>query len=108
MKNGLYSVKFEAQGMTGGGVIVLQDGQLRGGDSGSYYRGTYSAGDDEFTAQVSVRTHFRDPGMTFIFGDAGGEISLSGTSQETSARATGSSPNLPGVVFNCQIEMVAD
>lgn len=33
MKNGLYKVSFQTQTGGGGGVVVLHDGEVRGGDS---------------------------------------------------------------------------
>jgi len=108
MKNGLYSVKFSAQGQGGGaGVVVLQDGQVRGGDSGSFYRGTYSATNGQFSAQVSIRNHFFHPSMEYLFGREGGEVSLSGTYTEDSAHATATSPQLP-ITLDCHFELVAD
>lgn len=107
MKNGLYSVKFSAQGQTGAGVAALHDGQIRGGDSASYYRGTYTATGGQFTAQVSIRTHFDHPGIEYLLGKEGGEVSLSGTSTETGAHATATSPKLP-ISLDCHFELVAD
>jgi hypothetical protein len=42
MQNGLYWVEFRTPLGSGAGVVVLQDGNLRGGDSSMYYFGTYT------------------------------------------------------------------
>lgn len=108
MKNGLYSVRFAAQGGAGAGVVVLQDGQLRGGDSGSYYRGTYSAEDGSFSANIAIRTHTMTSSLGFVFGEDGTDMTLVGTSTQTTAEVEGTSPKFPGVVFSCRLARVAD
>lgn len=108
MKNGLYCVRFNTGGGIGAGVISLFDGELRGGDSGSFYRGKYSLDGGKFTATVRVKTHTSAPGMTFVMGEAGGDVHLTGTATDTSAHAAGTSPAVPGVTFDCRIEWLSD
>jgi hypothetical protein len=44
LPNGLYKLSFETRSGTEYGVAYLQDGRLRGGDSGMAYLGTYRQG----------------------------------------------------------------
>ena len=37
MHEGFYAIAFQAQGASGSGVVYLNDGQVRGGDSILYY-----------------------------------------------------------------------
>ena len=110
MRNGLYRVEFTAgQVGGGGGVVVLQDGKLLGGDSATSYVGTYSLEGNLFTATVQIINGVLPPNMTFIFGPNGGVLALSGTATDTTAKAVGVSPQLPaGITLNCQLQWVAE
>ncbi len=44
MQNGLYIVRFETPLGQGSGVVVVRDGSIGGGDTGTYYRGSYTTG----------------------------------------------------------------
>jgi hypothetical protein len=53
--NGLWTAEFgSSSGIFGGGVAVLQDGTILGGDGGYYYLGTYELRDKTFTATLRV------------------------------------------------------
>lgn len=54
--NGLYKIAFETPSGTEYGVAYLQDGKLRGGDSGMAYVGSYSMDGDLMSAELSVTT----------------------------------------------------
>ncbi len=57
LQNGLYKIEFQTQLGAGSGVVILHDGQLRGGDSMIYYVGTYKQDGDEFSAEVRTDAH---------------------------------------------------
>lgn len=46
--------------MFGGGVVVLQDGKLVGGDGGYYYLGTYQVEGAAFKATIEVSPFIKD------------------------------------------------
>ena len=95
MQNGLYKVAFQTPIGAGAGVVVLQDGNLSGGDSSMYYVGSYAVVAGQFTAEVLANRH--TPGQASVFGKDKTRISLTGTAQEASAQATGTSPDAPSV-----------
>jgi hypothetical protein len=55
MQTGLYKVNFKTPLGLGAGVVVLENGMIRGGDSSMFYRGTYrgGAGADSLDAAFS-------------------------------------------------------
>jgi hypothetical protein len=53
--NGLWTAEFGSNsGIFGGGVAVLQDGAILGGDAGYYYLGTYDVTNKIFKADLKV------------------------------------------------------
>ncbi len=55
MYDGLWTVEFIAMtGLSGTGVIVLNNGRLLGGDAGYYYSGKYKIRGDVFEGEISV------------------------------------------------------
>ena len=57
MQEGLYSVEFKTDIGSGHGVVLLKDGQLRGGDASIFYTGDYSVDGDMITAQIETGRH---------------------------------------------------
>lgn len=49
----------------GAGVVVLENGTVRGGDSSYYYVGDFRVKDDVFTANVSVNHYAGQPNNIF-------------------------------------------
>jgi hypothetical protein len=78
LKDGLYKVEFRTPLGMGAGVVVLQGGQVRGGDSRTYYVGSYSESSSQFSAKVKVDTHTNFPGLSSVFGRDRVNISLRG------------------------------
>ena len=77
--DGFYSIEFMTPLGSGGGVVVLRDGQARGGDSMMYYTGTYSQHGDQMAAELHILTHAVYRGATSVFGDIhGAHLSLRG------------------------------
>lgn len=107
MQNGIYCATFSIAGESEAGVVVLRDGSLSGGDSGSYYIGDYSVDRDIFQANVKINVHTKKPDLFYVFGDEEGEVTISGTATETSVTATGTSPQLEGITFDCNLRLIA-
>jgi hypothetical protein len=60
IKNGLYSltaVALDGVGVEVGGVLMLRDGKLQGGDSYVYYTGTYDCSDGKWKGEMTSREH---------------------------------------------------
>ncbi|WP_246729375.1 GrlR family regulatory protein [Bradyrhizobium sp. BR2003] len=60
IRNGLYHITVEfLDGVSGGnqGVMVLRDGQMRGGDSFFFAYGSYTAADGKWKGEVTNEEH---------------------------------------------------
>ena len=57
MQNGLYQAALSTNGRIGTGVVVLNEGLVRGGDSSMFYTGTYTTDLERITAKIFVRPH---------------------------------------------------
>ena len=60
IKNGLYSlaaVAVDGVDVEVGGVLILQDGKLHGGNSYVYYTGTYECSDGSWTGDMTSQEH---------------------------------------------------
>jgi hypothetical protein len=69
MFEGLWIVQFAGMEGKGGGVVVLRDGIVLGGDSGFTYVGTYVIGESGMEAKV--RVHNFDPKIGNVIGIKG-------------------------------------
>ena len=103
LPNGFYVVRFSTPKGSGAGVLMLTDGQLRGGDSSIAYTGTYSQDGDKFTADVSTNRH--TAGLPSVFGIDAIKISLTGTSSSTGASCTGTAA---GVTLKAEIGRIGN
>jgi hypothetical protein len=77
LEEALYVVQFgDVAGGTyrNGGVVVLETGQVFGGDSGHYYLGKYEVRDNKITAEVKVVNY--DPGITTVWMDTATEFTV--------------------------------
>lgn len=99
IQEGLYKVTFQTPLGAGYGVVHLIGGELLGGDSMMYYRGSYTEERDRFSAEVEIATHSNVPGMASVFGVPGGHIDLRGAIGPNSITAQGTSPQAPGIAF---------
>ena len=60
MKNGLYSlaaVAIDGVDVEVGGVLILRDGKMLGGDSYIYYTGTYKCSDGKWNGDMTSKEH---------------------------------------------------
>jgi hypothetical protein len=101
MQNGLYRVEFGTPLGSGAGVVLLQDGNLRGGDSSMYYFGTFTETGNQAT--VVAESHRHTPGLPSVLGRDDTHLSLQGTVQGNSAQLNGSAREAPGV--NLQVSL---
>ena len=60
IKNGLYSltaVAIDGVDVEVGGVLILRDGKLQGGDSYVFYTGTYACSDGKWKGEMISQEH---------------------------------------------------
>lgn len=109
LPNGLYKVAFETRTGTDYGVAYLQDGRLRGGDSGMAYLGTYRQEGPLFTAEMSITQHRHVPGALPALGLHNVLVELAGLVDGGGvARVQGSSPESSMVRFTARLSQIAD
>ncbi|MGN7870530.1 GrlR family regulatory protein [Paracoccus sp. 22332] len=100
MLDGFYTVKFETELGAGGGVVILQGGSLKGGDSMMYYIGRYQAAQDNFSATLDFVTHLHVPGITSVFGVENASLAAHGkVLPNGSIEGQATSPSAPGAVL---------
>jgi hypothetical protein len=104
--NGFYSVAFQTPAGAGTGVVFLQDGILRGGDTMIYYVGDYQLNGDTFSGEVTTNAHAKPPGMVSVFGRDNVHISLKGTFSGDDATLTGTAKEVPGVQFSARLKKI--
>lgn len=109
MIDGFYSVVFEAPLGMGGGVLVLEGGILRGGDSTVYYTGNYTDEGGAMAASLRIGTHLNLPGHTSVFGIPEADLKVTGDTSvggEISGSAT--SPQAPGITMTFRMKKIED
>lgn len=60
IKNGMYvlnALASEGAGLDAGGVLILRDGKIHGGDSYVYYVGTYACSKGTWSGQMTSQEH---------------------------------------------------
>lgn len=88
MKNGLYSIHIQMlDGVSGrnGGVMVMRDGVIRGGDSHFYYTGSYSFAEGRWKGELINNEHTPTGGTRPVFGGKEVGIGFSGTYDDQGA-----------------------
>ena len=109
MKNGLYKVSFKTQLGEGAGVVVLDNGKIRGGDSRMFYTGTYNESASTFAGSVVTAKHSDAAGAPSIFGlDGGVHMCIKGRSTDTSVEMTGMAREAPGVTFEAKLTLLSE
>jgi hypothetical protein len=108
----LWTVEFDVQGgLTNGGVIVLKNGQIFGGDNSRYYVGTFTAAASRLQGQLRIawysgsrQTAWGDEAAVVeakVTGEAGPTQSpgrCRGRATQTSPSAWRSRPNCPSSI----------
>jgi len=108
MRDGLYRVQFHTQLGTGGGVVFLEAGKLRGGDSRNFYVGTYAQSGNRVTAQVTTDKHTDVSGLASVFGADPAHVSLAGTANGDFAEMAGKATERPDISFRATLKRIAD
>ena len=101
--NGFYKARFTTPDGESGGVIMLMDGKLCGGNGDLMYLGRYTQNTDSFSADlVTKRLWVQTSGL--LREDV--EIKIVGRAGFNSITCIGSSPQLPDVELKAIFERV--
>lgn len=98
LRDGFYKVDFAASLPGVGGVVVLENGSIRGGDDQMIYSGSFGvSGSDpssrcSMTAEISVRPHVKNANSVFNTGTQSFKLKLNGTSEGSAFNLGGPSP----------------
>lgn len=107
LSDGLYSVEFQTPLGAGAGIIVLENGIIRGGDSGMFYVGEYTQHGNQFSAKVTINRHANIGGVVSVFGKDNVTINLQGATAEDHGTVVGTSPEAPGLRFEAKFRKLA-
>lgn len=109
LPNGLYQIAFRSAQGTDYGVAYMQDGRLRGGDSGMAYVGSYEQDGDLLTVRLSVTQHRAIAGgIGNILGYPNIHIEMAGIIEEGRLNLRGTSQEVPSVRFEARLSHLAD
>lgn len=106
LSNGKYSAWYRTPLGEGTGIVVLQDGNVSGGDTVIAYSGSYRQDGDTFSADIAIKRH--SVGQLTVFGIDNVDISLTGRSTGTVASCQGRSRQEPGMAFEATMIRMAD
>ncbi|MCG6203477.1 hypothetical protein LPW26_02395 [Rhodopseudomonas sp. HC1] len=97
--NGFYAAEFETARKKAHGVVVLGDGQIRGGDSSFAYIGSYTqVGHVVFGSLRGIRhAHPRDPAHVSVFGIDPVEVSFDGVAKDGYVSIEGAARETPSL-----------
>ncbi|MFM0060626.1 hypothetical protein PQR64_33885 [Paraburkholderia phytofirmans] len=102
--NGFYAIEFSAVVQGAVGIVILEDGNIRGGDSEYLYSGTYSGQDGRLSAQITVKAH--SPKAVSVFNTIGGKFTLDlvGNVVGDGFQASGNAPvpGAPGITIRAR------
>lgn len=108
MRNGIYSAEFETKMGSGTGIVVVQDGSIRGGDLIMIYRGAYFVEGSEVTGEVRVDKYANIAGMESVFGLDLINIKVRGRVNGDQVELTGTAKEAPGIPFRARLKRLSD
>jgi hypothetical protein len=108
MDNGLYFLRVEpsAGGKTeNGGVLVLRNGRILGGDAFFYYVGTYQVAGETWQGEFAIKQHTRSELAVPVFGGNDVTVTFQGVRNDTGAEMQATSP---GGSYRVSMRRIAD
>lgn len=99
MLEGFYKVRFQVNDAVGRSVMYAHAGSMLGGNSAFAHYGTYQEVDGVVTSEITSHRHNDDPNYKSLLGADIAKINVSGSAQGDTYHFRGSSPQMPGAVF---------
>lgn len=111
MDNGLFFVRVQAGDggqAESGGVFVLRNGKILGGDAFHYYVGTFTGADGRWKGEFTTSVHTRSDLAVPVFGGSEVAVTFVGTysGDIAEAEATSSAEAAPG--YRLSLRRIAD
>ena len=111
MDNGLFFVRVQTGDggrAESGGVFVLRNGKILGGDAFHYYVGMFTGADGRWSGVFTTRIHTRSDLAVPIFGGHEVTVTFSGSYDDATAEveATSSADGAPG--YQLRLRRIAD
>jgi hypothetical protein len=107
MHEGFYAIAFQVGDAVGHGVLHLNEGRVRGGDSLLYYMGSYILDGENITAEIKTDAHAKIPGVRALFGRDIIHITLKGSFAGEECKLTGVAREAPTVKFTATLKKLA-
>lgn len=111
MDNGLFFARVQA-GDSGraesGGVFVLRDGRILGGDAFHYYVGTFAGADGRWDGEFTVRVHTRSDLAVPVFGAPEVAVTFAGSYAGDTAEAEATSSAAGTPAYRLSLRRIAD
>jgi hypothetical protein len=108
MDNGLYFLRVEpaAGGKAeNGGVLVLRNGRILGGDAFFYYVGSYQVAGDSWQGDFAIKQHTRSDLAVPVFGGNEVTVTFQGACSAADAEVQATSP---GGSYRVTMRRIAD
>ena len=99
MLEGFYKVRFQVNDAVGRSVMYAHAGSMLGGNSAFAHYGTYQEVDGIVTSEITSHRHNDDPNYKSLLGADIAKIDVRGSAQGDIYHFRGSSPQMPGAVF---------
>ena len=105
---GFYKVRFQVNEAVGRSVMYCHEGVMLGGNSAFAHYGTFSEADGVVVSEITSHRHNDDPNYQSLLGSDIAKIDVRGSADGDIYRFKGSSPQMPGAVFQSVMTPIAD
>lgn len=106
MRNGLYKVSFSYGSNAGHGVVVLTEGNVRGGDSSFAYQGRLNHQGGGAVGEINVSRH--SEGLPNVFGIDNYQLTVDAKATDTGLRGTAQTPAAPGATLMVEMTLIRE
>ena len=108
MLEGFYKVRFQVNDAVGRSVMYAHAGSMLGGNSAFAHYGTYQEIDGVVTSEITSHRHNDDPNYKSLLGADIAKINVQGSAQGDIYHFRGTSPQMPGAVFQSMMTPLDD
>jgi hypothetical protein len=105
---GFYKVRFQVDDAVGRSVMYAHAGKMLGGNSAFAHYGTYEEADGVVISEITSHRHNEDPNYKSLLGADIAKINVRGSADGDIYRFKGSSPQMPGAVFQSVMTPIDD